>query len=82
MVKRVTVFEDVRGNCHSSAEEATICDIAAILGQVGEEVGFTNGVARLIFERRREIERAFTEFDKMATPAAIIDYPETRSHQG
>jgi len=48
---------------HSTPERATLADLAHVLGRVGEEGGMTAGVAKLIFEKREDIERVFAGHD-------------------
>ena len=58
-------FQDSKGGLHATPEKATLEDLAAVLGRVGDEGGMTAGVAKLIFENRLEIERIFAEHDSM-----------------
>lgn len=44
---------------HPTRERATLADLAHVLSRVGEDGGMTGGVAKLIFEKREEIERVF-----------------------
>ncbi|MEE4451142.1 hypothetical protein [Novosphingobium resinovorum] len=72
MASECTAYRDAKGGLHSSAERATLEDLAAVLGRVGDEGGMTSGVARMIFDKRTEIERIFAEHDAIvaATPIA------------
>ncbi len=63
MASECTAYRDSKGSLHSSLEKATLEDLAGVLGRVGDEGGMTGGVARLIFEKRTEIERVFAEHD-------------------
>ncbi len=65
MAKVIEAYSDDRGNLHHSPASAIVADIAAALGRVGDEGGLTNGVAKLILEKRREIEKAFADFDAL-----------------
>ena len=65
MAKVIEAYRDERGELHHNATDAVLSDIASALGRVGEEGGMTAGVARLIFERRVEIERAFADHDRL-----------------
>ena len=65
MAKAIEAFCDERGHLHDSPELAIVADIAAALGRVGDEGGLTSGVARLILEKRRQIEQAFADLDKL-----------------
>ncbi|HEU4652245.1 MAG TPA: hypothetical protein VFS49_12600 [Croceibacterium sp.] len=83
MAKAIEAYQDERGNLHDSPTSAIIADIAAALGRVGDEGGLTNGVAKLILEKRSEIERAFADFDSLehgcATISEVIAHPTRRS---
>ncbi len=77
MAKAIEAYQDGRGNLHDSATSAIVADIAAALGRVGDEGGLTNGVAKLILEKRSEIEQAFADFDSLHRGQAsrVIDHP-------
>lgn len=68
MASQCTAFRDSKGGLHASLEKATLEDLAGVLGRVGEEGGMTAGVAKLIFDRRAEIERIFAEHDDLICP--------------
>ena len=65
MATECTAYRDDKGSLHPTPERATLADLANVLGRVGEEGGMTAGVAKLIFERREDIERVFAEHDAM-----------------
>jgi hypothetical protein len=65
MAKAIQAFRDVRGHLHDCPDTAVVADIAAALGRVGDEGGLTNGVAKLILEKRSEIEQAFADLDAL-----------------
>lgn len=65
MAKSIQAYLDNRGHLHTSPTSAVIGDITHALGRVGEEGGLTEGVARLILEKRAEIERAFMDLDAL-----------------
>jgi hypothetical protein len=74
MATVVEAFKDGKGNLHVDATRAIVADIATALGRVGDEGGLTHGVARLILEKRAEIEAAFADFDKLQGKAPkVID---------
>jgi hypothetical protein len=80
MAKAIEAYRDDRGNLHHSPTGAIIADIAAALGRVGDEGGLTNGVAKLILEKRAEIEQAFADLDMLEhgeTPrlGEVVDHP-------
>ncbi|GFE77646.1 hypothetical protein [Novosphingobium sp. TCA1] len=70
MATECTAYRDSKGTLHSSLEKATLEDLAAVLGRVGDEGGMTSGVARMIFDKRSEIERVFAEHDALVKSAA------------
>ena len=74
MARAMETYADNRGNLHRSVSDAVLSDIAMALGRVGDEGGMTIGVARLIFEKRTEIERAFADFDRLngAEPLTLV----------
>ena len=66
MASQCIAFRDSRGGLHASLEEATLKDLASVLGRVGDEGGMTAGVAKLILDKRQDIERIFAEHDELA----------------
>lgn len=65
MAHRGTGFFDSRGNYHKTPEDATISDLAGILGKIGEGDSLAPGIAQMLLDRRSEIERLFAEHDTM-----------------
>jgi hypothetical protein len=65
-------FFDCKGQYFKSPEEATVSDLAAVLGRVGEGESLAPGIAKMIFERRAEIERIFTDHDEMVCSNPIM----------
>jgi len=65
MAKQGTGFFDRKGNYFRKPEEATIADLAALLGQIGDGESLAPGIAYTILDRRKEIERLFAEHDEM-----------------
>lgn len=65
MATECTAYRDSKGSLHATPERATLADLANVLGRVGEEGGMTAGVAKLILEKRDEIEQVFAEHDLM-----------------
>jgi hypothetical protein len=65
MASECIAYRDSKGGLHASAERATLEDLAGVLGRVGDEGGMTPGVARMIFDKRQEIERVFAEHDAL-----------------
>jgi hypothetical protein len=67
-----TGFFDRKGNFFKSARDATVSDIAGLLGQIGEGESLAPGIAYMLLERRAEIERLFAEHDKMLAEEAAM----------
>lgn len=79
MAKSTEAFTDKRGNLHHSATEAVLSDITYALGRVGDEGGLTAGVARLILEKRADIEKAFADHDRLVKPPDEASTPPIAS---
>lgn len=56
-------YFDERGHFFRTPEEATQSDLAALLGRIGEGDSLAPGIAKTLFEKRREIERIFADHD-------------------
>ncbi|MBL4858623.1 hypothetical protein [Qipengyuania huizhouensis] len=65
MAHRGTGFFDTRGHYFKTPEEATVSDLASILGKIGDGESLAPGIAHMLLERRSEIERLFAEHDAM-----------------
>ena len=65
MARRGTGFFDSRGQFHKTPEEATVSDLATILGKIGDGESLAPGIAYMLLDRRAEIERLFAEHDVM-----------------
>jgi hypothetical protein len=65
MAVRGVGFFDGRGQYFKTPDDATISDLAATLGRMGEGEGLTSGIAKLLLEKRREIEHIFADHDAM-----------------
>ena len=75
MAKSIQAVLANRGNLHRSPTSAVIGDIAAALGRVGEEGGLTEGVARLILDKRAAIEAAFADLDNLDRREPVVIDP-------
>lgn len=67
-----TGFFDRKGNFFKTARDATVSDLAGMLGQIGEGESLAPGIAYMMLERRLEIERLFAEHDKMLAEEAAM----------
>lgn len=65
MAHRGTGFFDAKGHFFKTPEEATVSDLASILGKIGDGESLAPGIAHMLLERRSEIERLFAEHDAM-----------------
>ncbi len=65
MAHRGTGFFDSKGNYFKTPEDATISDLAGILGKIGDGDSLAPGIAHMLLDRRSEIERLFAEHDTM-----------------
>lgn len=65
MAQEGTVYFDRKGHFFRTAMDATISDLAAVLGQIGEGESLAPGLARKMLARRVEIEELFAEHDTM-----------------
>jgi hypothetical protein len=70
MASIVQAYADNSGKLHESPLDATVADLTIVLGRIGAESGITAGLARLIIEKRSEIEAVFADFDAMRTGGA------------
>ena len=64
-------FFDSRGQFFKNPEEATMSDLAALLGKIGEGDSLAPGIAHLLLQRRTDIERIFAEHDEMKLEQAM-----------
>lgn len=74
MARKGIGFFDSKGHFFKSPEEATVSDIASLLGKVGDGESLAPGIAHILLRRREDIEKLFAEHDAMmADYAAMID---------
>lgn len=73
-------FFDRRGQYFKNPEDASISDLSALLGKIGDGDSLAPGIAHLLIERRADIEQIFAELDQMkAEEAEAIDYTVAES---
>lgn len=58
-------YFDSRGYLFKTPEEATLSDLAMMLGRIGEGESLAPGIANMLLERRSELERIFAEHDEL-----------------
>jgi hypothetical protein len=67
-----TGFFDRKGNFFKSARDATVSDLAALLGKIGDGESLAPGIANMLLERRADIEQLFAEHDQMLDEEAAL----------
>lgn len=65
MAKKGTGYFDRKGHFFKTGREATVSDLAGLLGQIGDGESLAPGIAQALFEKRPEIERLFADHDAM-----------------
>jgi hypothetical protein len=65
MANSGTAYFDKKGQYYRTPEEATISDLAGLLGRVGEGESLAPGIAHILLEKRSEIEQIFADHDEM-----------------
>ena len=58
-------FFDGRGHFFKTPDEATISDLSALLGRIGDGESLAPGIAQTLLSRRADLERLFVEHDEM-----------------
>ena len=72
MAKRGEGYFDSKGGYFKTPEEATASDLASALGRIGEGDSLAPGLAKVLLEKRGDIERIYAEHDAMTrTPDPI-----------
>lgn len=67
-----TGFFDRKGNFFKSARDATVSDLASLLGKIGDGESLAPGIANMLLERRADIEQLFAEHDQMLGEEAAM----------
>lgn len=65
MAKVSQAYADNNGALHATPLAAVLADLAGVLGRVSSDVGMTSGLAKLIVDKREEIEKAYADLDAM-----------------
>lgn len=73
MAKKGTGYFDRKGQFFKTGREATVSDIAGLLGQIGDGESLAPGIAQSLFEKRAEIERLFADHDAMMEGVEQLD---------
>ena len=69
MAKSGRGYFDRKGQFFKTPREATVSDLAALLGQIGEGESLAPGIAHTLLEKRPAIEALFGEHDAMLAEA-------------
>jgi hypothetical protein len=64
-------YFDTKGAYYKTPEEATISDLANALGRIGDGDDHTYGLAKMLLEKRAELESIFADHDEMMSINAI-----------
>jgi len=67
-----TGYFDRKGNFFKNARDATVSDLAAMLGKIGDGESLAPGIANMLLERRADIEQLFAEHDRMLEEEAAL----------
>ena len=65
MAHRGTAYFDSRGLYHKTPEDATLSDLASLLGKIGDGESLAPGIAHMLLDRRTELDRIFAEHDAL-----------------
>ena len=69
MASVTNAYADNSGVLHTTPHDAAIADLTSVLGRIGNEAGLAAGLARMIIEKRPEIETVFADLDLMRAHA-------------
>ena len=78
MARRGIGYFDSRGHFFKTPEDATLSDLATLLGKIGDGESLAPGIAHLMLDRRDEIERLYAEHDVMMADYAAANDKVTR----
>jgi hypothetical protein len=73
MAVRGIGFFDAKGHYFKTPDEATMSDLACLLGRVGEGESLALGLAKTMLDRRHEIEKIFRDHDDMVRTVAVSE---------
>jgi hypothetical protein len=65
MARRGIGYFDSRGQYFKTPDEAVVSDLASLLGRIGEGDSLAPGIARILIDKRAEIERIYSDYDEM-----------------
>ncbi len=67
-----TGYFDSKGQYYKTPEEATISDLAGLLGRVGDGESLAPGIAHMMLEKRELIEQIFADHDAMLSRTPMV----------
>ncbi|MEE4289707.1 MAG: hypothetical protein V2J14_10085 [Erythrobacter sp.] len=70
MAKSGRGYFDRKGHFFKTPRDATVSDLAALLGQIGDGESLAPGIAHIMLERRAEIEALYADHDAMMAEMA------------
>jgi hypothetical protein len=65
MAVRGIGYFDSKGQYFKTPQEATLSDLAALLGRMGDGDSLAPGIAKILYDKRRELEHVFRDHDDM-----------------
>jgi hypothetical protein len=65
MANRGVGFFDSKGQFFRTPQEATLSDLANMLGRMGDGDSLAPGIAKILFDKRRDLEHIFRDHDDM-----------------
>jgi hypothetical protein len=82
MAHRGVGYFDSKGQFFRSPQEATQSDLAGLLGRMGDGDSLAPGIAKILLDKRREIEHIFRDHDDMIQggPIEASEAPRTERH--
>ena len=78
MANRGIGFFDSKGQFFKTPQEATHSDLAAMLGRMGDGDSLAPGIAKILLDKRREIEHIFRDHDDMVQGGPVDPSKEPR----
>jgi hypothetical protein len=73
MAMRGIGFFDAKGHYFKTPEEATMSDLASLLGRVGDGESLALGIAKTLLDHRAEVEKIFNDHDNMVRTSALSE---------
>ena len=71
MANRGIGFFDSKGQYFRTPQDATMSDLANVLGRMGEGDSLAPGIAKILLDKRRDLEHIFRDHDAMIEGGAI-----------